>query len=141
MSSSNRLATDFNLRCPSRNFSHLTSLGIGWKNVHPDFRNSSKKSFHIFFLKISSFSAYLGNKFYFLWLNYKFSVYTILQALLVKWTRFEARATEVMRSNPTHHLSFIFQLENILRSILNFSTSYGRLTEVKSLLGFSFKWV
>ena len=29
---------------------------------------------------------------------------------------------------------FIFQLENILRSNLNFSTSYGRLTDWKSLL-------
>ena len=30
---------------------------------------------------------------------------------------------------------FIFQLENILRSYLNFSTSYGRLPDLKSLLG------
>ena len=45
-----------------------------------------------------------------------------------------------MRSNPAHHLSFfIFQQENILRSIFNFSTSYGRLTNLKSLLGLS--WV
>ena len=29
-----------------------------------------------------------------------------------------------MRSNPTHHLFFIFQLDNILRSNLNFSNSY-----------------
>ena len=25
----------------------LTSLGMGWTNVHPDFQNSSKKLFHI----------------------------------------------------------------------------------------------
>ena len=30
---------------------------------------------------------------------------------------------------------FIFQLENILRSYLNNSTSYGRLTDFKSFLG------
>ena len=47
-------------------------------------------------------------------------------------TRFEAKTTEVMRSNPTHHLFFIFQFENILRSNLNFSTSYGGLTDLKS---------
>ena len=41
-----------------------------------------------------------------------------------------------MRSNPVHQLYFISQLENILRSNLNFSTSYGRLTDLKSLLGF-----
>jgi len=40
-----------------------------------------------------------------------------------------------MRSNPAHELVFIFQLENILPSNLNFSTSYGRLTDLKSLLG------
>ena len=40
-----------------------------------------------------------------------------------------------MRSNPVHHLLFIFQPENILRSNLNFSTSYGRLTDLRSLLG------
>ena len=41
---------------------------------------------------------------------------------------------EVMRSNPPHNLFFIFQLKNILPSYLNFSTSYGRLTDLKSLL-------
>ena len=49
-----------------------------------------------------------------------------------------------MRSNPTYQLSFIFQLENLLRSNLNFSTSYGRLTDFKSILGFklvSFIWL
>ena len=40
-----------------------------------------------------------------------------------------------MRSNPAHQLFFIFQLENILRSNFNFSTSYGRLTDLKSLSG------
>ena len=40
-----------------------------------------------------------------------------------------------MRSNPAHKLFFIFQLENILRPDLNFLTSYGRLTDLKSLLG------
>ena len=39
-----------------------------------------------------------------------------------------------MRSDPAHHLFLIFQLENILRTYLNFSTSYGRLTDLKSLL-------
>ena len=33
------------------------------------------------------------------------------------------------------HVFSIFQLENILRSNLNFSTSYGHLTDLKSLLG------
>ena len=49
-----------------------------------------------------------------------------------------------MRSNPAHQISFIFQPENILRSYLNFSTSYGRSTDSKSLLGLSsvsFKWL
>ena len=32
-------------------------------------------------------------------------------------------------------LFFIFQLENILRSNLNLSTSYGRSTDLKSFLG------
>ena len=39
---------------------------------------------------------------------------------------------------------FIFQLENILRSNLNFSTTYGRLTDLKSLIGLqsvSFIWL
>ena len=40
-----------------------------------------------------------------------------------------------MRSNPAHELFFIFQLKNILRSDLNFSTSYGGLTDFKPLLG------
>ena len=40
-----------------------------------------------------------------------------------------------MRSNPVHQLFFIFQLENILGSNLNFSTSYGRSTDLESLLG------
>ena len=40
-----------------------------------------------------------------------------------------------MRSNPAHQLFFIYQLENILRSNSNFSTSYARLTDFKSLLG------
>ena len=44
-----------------------------------------------------------------------------------------------MRSNPAQWLFFIFQLENILRSDLNFSTSYGPLTDLKSLsLGLTF---
>ena len=49
-----------------------------------------------------------------------------------------------MRSNPAHRLFFIFQLENILLSNLNFSTSYGRSTDLKSLLGLllvSFIWL
>ena len=41
----------------------------------------------------------------------------------------------VMRSNPADEQFFIFQLKNILRSYLNFSTSYGRSTDLKSLLG------
>ena len=40
-----------------------------------------------------------------------------------------------MRSKPTHQLFFIFQLENIFRANLSFSTSYGRLTDFKSFLG------
>ena len=36
--------------------------------------------------------------------------------------------------NPAHHLFFIFQLENILQSHLNFSTSYGRLTDLSGSL-------
>ena len=40
-----------------------------------------------------------------------------------------------MRSNPAYQLFFIFEPENILRSYLNFSTSSGRLTDLKSLLG------
>ena len=49
-----------------------------------------------------------------------------------------------MRSNPVHRISLIFQLENILRSNLNLSTSYGRSTNLKSLLGLllvSFLWL
>ena len=42
--------------------------------------------------------------------------------------------SEVIRSNPTLQLFFIFQPENNLRSNLNFSTSYGRLTDLKSFL-------
>ena len=40
-----------------------------------------------------------------------------------------------MRSNPAHQLSFIFELENILRSNLNFSTSYSRLTDLNFFSG------
>ena len=39
-----------------------------------------------------------------------------------------------MCSNPAHRLFFIFQLENILRSNLIFSTSYGRSTDLKAFL-------
>ena len=39
-----------------------------------------------------------------------------------------------MRSNPAPQYRLISQLENILRSYLNFSTSYGRSTDLKSLL-------
>ena len=49
-----------------------------------------------------------------------------------------------MRSNLAHQLFFIFQFKNILRSNLNFSTSYGHLTDLKSLLGLllvSFIWL
>ena len=49
-----------------------------------------------------------------------------------------------MRSNPAYRLFLIFQLVNILRSNLNFSTSYGRSTDFKSLLGLllvSFIWL
>ena len=49
-----------------------------------------------------------------------------------------------MRSNPVHQLFFIFQLDNILLSYLNFLTSYGRLTDLKSLIGLllvSFIWL
>ena len=42
---------------------------------------------------------------------------------------FETTTSLVMRSNPVHQLIFIFQLENILRYNLNFSTSYGRSLE------------
>ena len=41
-----------------------------------------------------------------------------------------------MRSNPVHHFLFIFQLENILQSNLNFSTSYGCSTDLESSLGY-----
>ena len=40
-----------------------------------------------------------------------------------------------MRSNPAHQLFFIFQLENTLQSNLNFSTSYSRSIDLKSLWG------
>ena len=40
-----------------------------------------------------------------------------------------------MRSIPAHKLSFIFEIENILWSYFNFSTSYGRSTDLKSLVG------
>ena len=49
-----------------------------------------------------------------------------------------------MCSNPAHQLFFIFQLENILRSNSNLSTSYGRSTDLKSFLGLlllSFIWL
>ena len=52
---------------------------------------------------------------------------------MVWWIRFETKTSKVMRSNPAHQLFFfIFQLENILRPNLNFSTSCGRLTDFKS---------
>ena len=49
-----------------------------------------------------------------------------------------------MRSNPAPQYRLISQLGNILRSYLNFSTSYGRSTDLKSLLGLllvSFIWL
>ena len=48
----------------------------------------------------------------------------------------------VMRSNPVP--TFFFQLKNILRSYLKFSTSYARSTDLKSLfelLLVSFIWL
>ena len=56
----------------------------------------------------------------------------------------KSRMRKVMRSNPAYDLLFIFQLENILRSNLKFSTSYGRSTDLKSLFGLllvSFIWL
>ena len=38
---------------------------------------------------------------------------------------------KVMRSSPAYEFLFIFQLENILRSNLKFSTSYGLLDRFK----------
>ena len=49
--------------------------------------------------------------------------------LVVKWTRFESNKSKVKRSKPAHQLFFIFEPENILRSNLDFSTSYGRLID------------
>ena len=49
--------------------------------------------------------------------------------------RYESITCKVMCSNLAHRLFFIFQLETILRSDSNFSTSYGRSTDLKSLLG------
>ena len=49
-----------------------------------------------------------------------------------------------MRSNPAHQLFLILKRDNILRSNLNFSTSYGRSTDWTSfweLLLVSFIWV
>ena len=48
-----------------------------------------------------------------------------------------------MCSNLAHQV-FFFLLENILRSNFNFTTSYDRLTDLKSLLGLllvSFIWL
>ena len=42
---------------------------------------------------------------------------------------------KVMRSKLAHAFLFIFQLENILRPNLNFSTSYGRSIGFKTLFG------
>ena len=59
-------------------------------------------------------------------------------------SNFEAMVNEFRCSKPTHHRSFIFHLENILRSYLNFSTSYGSLTDLKPLLDLlfvSFIWL
>ena len=42
---------------------------------------------------------------------------------------------KVMRSNHANDFLFIFQLENIWRSNLKFSTSYGRQTDLKFILG------
>ena len=51
---------------------------------------------------------------------------------------------EVMRSNPAHQFLFTSQLDNILRSNLNFSSSYGRSNVQESLLRLllvSFIWL
>ena len=50
-----------------------------------------------------------------------------------QWARFENNTSKVVRSNAAHQLFFIFQLENILQSNLNFLTSYDRSTDLKSL--------
>ena len=50
----------------------------------------------------------------------------------------------VMRSNPVPTFFLFFQLKNMLRSNLKFSTSYGRSTDFKSLSGLllvSFIWL
>ena len=49
-----------------------------------------------------------------------------------------------MRSILARKLFFIFQLEKVLRSNLNFSTFYGRLIDLKSFSGLllvSFIWL
>ena len=48
----------------------------------------------------------------------------------------------VMRSNPVHHLFFIFPLENILLFNLNFSTSYDRFKVLMriTISGFYMTW-
>ena len=51
------------------------------------------------------------------------------------WGKIKNFTIYVMRSNPAHRLLSIFRLENILRSNLNFSTSYGPSTDLKSLSG------
>ena len=59
-------------------------------------------------------------------------MYSIIQHRVVLWITFEINTSEVMRSNLTHLLFLIFQVENILLSNLNFSTFYSRSTDLKS---------
>ena len=46
----------------------------------------------------------------------------------------EGNASKVMGSNPAHQPHFIFQLEIILRSNLNFSSSYRRSIDLKIII-------
>ena len=71
-------------------------------------------------------------------------MHSSIQPLVLLWIRFVSTTSMVKRSNPAHQLFFIFQLQNILRSYLNLSTSYGRLTDLRSSLGLlvvSFIWL
>ena len=76
----------------------LTTLGMS------DFQNGSKT----YFTSIPSFLLHCAENFIFVMIKIQILRVTFLQALVVWRIRFEAKTSEVMRSNLTHDLFVSF---------------------------------
>ena len=127
----------------------LTSLIMRDKRPPPDFQNSCKKLFHIDpeWLR-SRDSHYFGYRFF---SNHEFILFFLCEKFYFFYDKNkntpcvpslwpDEKKIMLLRDRscvrfPRTNCFFIFQQENILRLNLNFSTSYGRLTDFKFFLG------